>query len=132
MMIVPTFVAPSSIEGVGLFAEEPIARGTPIWVLNERFDLHFTQGELMALPRLQRAFVERYGYAHMRRAGVTVVEYDNGRFMNHAEDANTDFTDPEIGWAVKDIAAGEEITCNYADFEPGFAIQPGRRFVAAG
>lgn len=131
MMIVPTYAGPSAIEGVGLFAADPIARGTPIRVLNERFDLHFTTGELMALPRLQRAFVVRYGYSHMRRAGVIVVEYDNGRFMNDAEDTNTDFNDPDIGKAIRDIEAGEEITCNHADFEPDFAIQPSRRFTTA-
>ena len=129
-MIVPTFVGPSEIEGVGIFAVEPIAAGTPVWKLDERFDLLLKDAELHALPPLQREFVERYGYPHMTRSGITVLEFDHGRFMNHAGAPNTDFTDPETGWAIRDIAAGEELTCNYAEFDPAFVMQPGRRFAA--
>ena len=42
-----------------------------------------------------------------------MLEMDNGRFMNHWANRNTDFTDPVVGWAIRDIAEGEEITCNY-------------------
>jgi hypothetical protein len=59
-----------------------------------------------------------------------VVEFDNGRFMNHAQSPNTDFTDANVGWAIRDIAAGEELTCNYSEFDPSFAMEPGRLFVA--
>jgi SET domain-containing protein len=65
----------------------------------------------------------------MTREGITVLEFDNGRFMNHSDAPNTDFTDPDTGWAIRDIAAGEEITCNYRDFDPSFVMQPGRVFV---
>lgn len=71
------------------------------------------------------------GYPHMTRQGFTVLEFDNGRFMNHSPAPNTDFRDPETGWAVRDIAAGEEITCDYGEFDPGFVLQPGRNFVSA-
>jgi SET domain-containing protein len=131
MMIVPTYVGPSSIEGVGIFAAEDIRAGTPIWVLDETLDLLLTKKQLSNLPPLQHAFMERYGYPHMTRAGLTVLEFDNGRFMNHAASPNTDFRDPETGWAIRHIAAGEEITCNYAEFDPSFRMQPGRSFCAA-
>ncbi|MEE2795407.1 MAG: SET domain-containing protein-lysine N-methyltransferase [Pseudomonadota bacterium] len=130
MMIVPTFVGPSTIEGVGVFSAEAITSGTAVWTLDERFDQLFYLSEIEALPDVLKAFVERYGYPHMTRPGLTVVEFDNGRFMNHSESPNTDFTDPNIGWAVRDIAAGEELTCNYGEFDPGFVMQPGRAFVS--
>jgi SET domain-containing protein len=129
MMIVPAYVGPSAIEGVGIFATDPIVAGTAIWTLDERFDQLFHPSDLDAMNDLQRSFIERYGYPHMTRAGLTVVEFDNGRFMNHAEEPNTDFTDPNIGWAIRDIAAGDEITCDYREFDPSFVIQPGRRFL---
>ncbi|MBZ6377276.1 SET domain-containing protein-lysine N-methyltransferase [Pacificimonas flava] len=132
MMIVPTFVGPSSIEGVGLFAAAPIRAGQSIWQLDERFDLLLTPDDLAGLPDLQRSFVERYGYPHMTRPGLTVVEFDHGRFMNHSETPNTDFQHPETGYAIRDIAAGEELTCDYAEFDPGFAMQPGRSFFLNG
>lgn len=131
MMIVPTYVGPSVIEGVGVFAASPISSGSAIWQLSEALDLLLTDAQLAQLPPLQREFIERYGYPHMARAGLTVLEFDNGRFMNHDPQPNTDFTSADIGWAIRDIAAGEEITCNYGEFDPSFAMQPGRRFVTA-
>lgn len=129
MMIVPTYVGPSEIEGVGVFAAEPIPAGTAIWTLDERFDHLFNDGDLEGLAPLQQQFVERYGYPHMTREGITVVEFDNGRFMNHSQRPNTDFTDANVGWARRDIAAGEELTCDYSEFDPTFTMLPGRQFV---
>lgn len=131
MMIVPTYVGPSEIEGVGIFAASPIKAGDPVWILEEKFDLLLPIGELAALPELQRQFIERYGYPHMIRPGIIVLEYDNGRFMNHSDTPNTDFRNAEIAWAARDIAEGEELTCNYSEFDPSFAMQPGRVFVTA-
>ena len=130
-MTVPTFVGPSQIEGVGVFAAEPIAAGSTVWQLSEELDLLLDQAALARLPAVQRDFIARYGYPHMTRVGLTVLEFDNGRFMNHHPQPNTDFTSPELGWAIRDIAAGEEITCNYEEFDPGFEMQPGRSFVSA-
>lgn len=131
MMIVPTYVGPSPIEGVGVFAAEDIPAGAAIWILDDSLDLLLSEEQLARLPDLQRGFIERYGYPHMSREGLTVLEFDNGRFMNHADAPNTDFRDPETGWAIRDIAAGEEITCNYAEFDPTFVMQPGRNFCIA-
>ena len=131
MLLIPNYVGPSLIEGVGVFAAAPIARGTVIWKIDQRFDLVFAEADLAALESEQRGFVDRYGYSHTTRPGFLILELDNGRFMNHAEHPNTAFTDPVIGWAIRDIADGEEITCNYAEFEPSFEMMPGRRFTAA-
>ena len=38
MMLIRTYVAASAIEGVGMFAAEPIARGASIWRLEPDFD----------------------------------------------------------------------------------------------
>ena len=132
MMIVPSYVGPSTIEGVGIYAAAPIRAGDTIWILEERFDLLLPATELAALPELQRQFIERYGYPHMTRPGIVVLEYDNGRFMNHSDDPNTDFRNPDMAWAIRDIAEGEELTCNYAEFDPAFAMLPGRNFVPVG
>ena len=87
--------------------------------------------ELAALTELQSKFIERYGYPHMTRPGIIVLEFDNGRFMNHSDMPNTDFRNAEMAWATRDIDAGEEITCNYAEFDPSFEMQPGRNFIVA-
>jgi SET domain-containing protein len=131
MLLIPNYVGPSTIEGVGVFAAAPIKKGTAIWSLDDRFDQVLSAADVAALGDEQRRFVERYGYTHTTRPELIVLEMDNGRFMNHASQPNTDFTDPAVGWTIRDIAEGEEITCNYAEFEPGFEILPGRFFVPA-
>jgi uncharacterized protein len=128
MMLVPTYVAPSSIEGVGIFAAEDILAGAAIWRFDPAFERVFTPHEIARLEQVQRDYFQRYGYSHMTDRSLTVVEADNGRFMNHDEQPNTDFTRPDIGFAIVDIPAGTEITCDYAEFEPEFAMQPGRIF----
>ena len=129
MLLVPNYVGPSAIEGVGVFAAAPIRSGTVIWSFDDRFDHVLSAADVAVLEEEQRNFVERYGYQHTTRPGLIILELDNGRFMNHADDPNTEFTDPAIGWTIRDIAEGEEITCNYAEFEPGYAMLPGRFFV---
>lgn len=131
MLLIPNYVGPSAIEGVGVFAGAPVAKGTIIWTFDERFDRLLTAADIAELDEQQRSFVERYGYPHPPRPELTVLESDNGRFMNHSDSPNAQFTDPAIGWAIRDIAEGEEITCNYAEFEPDFSMLPGRNFVPA-
>ena len=132
MFLVPTYVGPSEIEGVGVFAAAQIPKGTRIWVLDENFDRVLTDAEIERLGEEQRAFVERYGYPHTTKPGLTILELDNGRFMNHSNAPNTDFRNPAFGVVIRDIAEGEEITCDYEEFAPGSEMLPGRRFVGNG
>jgi uncharacterized protein len=121
LLQVSTFIAASPIEGVGVFAAEPIRKGTMIWRSSDRFDLFIPMAEYRSAPRCVKQLYERYAYPSPDRPGFLVYEVDNGRFMNHADSPNTDFSGVG-GWAVTDIAAGEEITCNYAEFYENFEV----------
>ena len=131
MMLVPTYIAPSRIEGVGVFAEAAIPKGTLIWRLDPNLDRLIRRDEIASYPPLFQGFVERYGYPYPHDPEQLIVELDNGRFMNHSERPNTRFDDPDAGFTLRDIAAGEELTCNYAEFDSGFEMLPGRLFVSA-
>ena len=131
MMLVPTYVAPSEIEGVGVFAAEAISAGTRIWQLEPQLDRLIPAADVAGLPPVLQEFVERYSYPYPHDPSLLIVEVDNGRFMNHADAPNTIFSDPDAGFTLRDIAAGEELTCNYAEFDPAFEILPGRNFVIA-
>ena len=126
MLLVPTYVRPSCVEGVGVFAAQEIPAGTAIWRLDERFDRLIHQGEIADLPPSARQFIERYAYPYPHNPDLLVVELDNGRFMNHSQEPNTNFLDPDSGYTRRTIAADEELFCNYAEFDPGFAMLPGR------
>jgi hypothetical protein len=129
MMLVPTYVAPSPIEGVGVFAAAPIPSGTLIWQLAPALDRLIPKSEVASLPPLFQQFVERYSYPYPHDPERLIVELDNGRFMNHSEAPNTIFSDPDAGYTIRDVAQGEELLCNYAEFDPSFEILPGRLFV---
>lgn len=122
MLLIDTYVGPSPIEGVGVFAAEPIKAGQIIYRFEPEFDRLISPPEFDQLPEPIRRFVDRYTYPHPAQPGVLVLDADNGRHMNHSESPNTDFRDAIIGRAIRDIAPGEEITCNYAEFEPGFVM----------
>lgn len=131
MMLVPTYVAPSRIEGVGVFAAEDIEEGALIWQLAPGLDRLIRKDEIGTLPPLFQEFVERYGYPYPHDPETLIVELDNGRFMNHSATPNTRFSDPDAGFTTRRIAAGEELLCNYAEFDPAFEMLPGRLFVDA-
>ena len=121
MLTVSTYVAPSAIDGLGVFAGEFIPGGSLLWNLNPKFDIFIYQGETEGLPPHVQDFIARYSYPHLEMPGVLVVDSDNGRFMNHSLTPNTDFRMFDKGYALADIAQGEELTCNYYEFDPRFA-----------
>src|ERR1041385_8347547 len=121
MLLISTYLAQSSIEGIGVFAAEPVARGRLMWSLNTKFDVFVHPYEIEGLPPHMQDFIARYSYPHLEMPGVVIVDSDNGRFMNHSLSPNTDFRIFDKGYALIDIAAGDELTCNYHEFDPGFS-----------
>ena len=128
MLLVPTYVAPSAVEGVGVFALEDIPAGSKIWRLEPSLDRLILATEVDQQPESVRQFIERYAYPYPHDPNYLVVEVDNGRFMNHSDEPNTNFENPDAGYTRRAIAAHEELVCNYAEFDPGFEMLPGRLF----
>jgi SET domain-containing protein len=120
MLLISTYLAPSSIEGLGTFAAEPIVRGQLIWALNPKFDIFVDEREIEGLPAHMRDYIARYTYPHLEMPGVLILDSDNGKYMNHNLAPNTDFRIFDKGYALVDIAVGEELTCNYHEFDPTF------------
>lgn len=114
MLLVKTYLDRSPIAGVGLFAAEPIAEGTLVWKLSD-VDIVIHQRDLDAqeLTELQRAFFESHAY---KNGNTYYLCIDDARFMNHSHDANT-HEKGQSSIASRGIDAGEEITCNYGNFD---------------
>jgi SET domain-containing protein len=132
MMLVPTYLAPSPIEGLGVFTRVPIRQGDPVWRFDRNFDQVIAVAAIAAAPEHIREFMDRYSYPLLSDPqNFVVLDGDEGRFMNHADAPNCAFPDDgETGWALRDIAAGEELTCHYASFMIGeVAFQPPRHAV---
>jgi SET domain-containing protein len=120
MLLVSTYVAASDIEGVGVFAARPIAKGETIWRLEPDFDRLIPLDAYGAMSETKKELLDRYAYPSPDQPGFLVYEVDNGRFMNHADEPNTDFSTYGGGTATRDIAVGEELTCDYRQFHAGF------------
>src|SRR5690606_27693957 len=110
------------------FTDEPIRKGDLVWVYDDRIDRRITAAELAALPAAVRAWLRHYGYAELRDgARVVVLCGDHARHMNHAADPNLAEGADGTNVAARDIAAGEELTCNYYDFDLDAAEKLGPR-----
>lgn len=121
MLMVKTRLGMSQIEGLGLFADEDIPKGTVTWRFVIGFDQTFGAADIADLPETARLELMRYVYLHIR-TGKYVACLDNARFMNHCSNPNTAGVYPsenDEGYdiATRDIAKGEELTCDYALFD---------------
>lgn len=130
MMMVRCYLAPSTIEGLGVFCRDDIARGDRVWRYDRMLDISFPLTKLDQVEPHVAEFLDRYAYPDINRPGYLILECDEGRFMNHSEWPNLDFSDGVSGRAIVDIPAGTELTCNYADFLTGeIVMQPPRHIV---
>lgn len=120
MLLVPTRLAQSPIHGFGVFAVAPIAKGTAVWRFEPGLDMEFAPDVMERLPEHVRTFFAHYGYLD-RYLNRLILCFDDARFVNHSDMPNvgTDYArDPHgLDVALRDIAAGEELTMDYAGFE---------------
>ncbi len=124
MFLINTYIAKSDIEGVGVFAAEAIGKGQTISRFEPAFDRLVPTREYLAAPPHLKALLDRYAFPHPSDPDFIVYEVDNSRFVNHSDNPNTDYTNFEAGVALRDIAAGEELTCNYNDFFKDYEFLP--------
>jgi uncharacterized protein len=115
MIVVSTYLNKSEIHGFGVFAKEFIPKGSKVWEYNPTFDIRFTEEEFDALPLATRQEIEIHLY-QPESGGLLYYESTMGKYMNHSRDPNVDFRETGIGWATRDISAGEELTCDYRHF----------------
>ena len=97
--------------GSGVFATRRIPRGTITWAQCS-LDRVLTPAQVKDLGPAYHATIDRYAYQN--RAGDWVLCWDFGRFMNHSCDPAVLSPGFDIDVAVRDVEAGEQLTCDYA------------------
>jgi len=131
MMLVRAYLAPSAIEGLGVFSHDDIKKGDIVWRFDDRFDQLIKRATLDTIDDRTREFIDRYSYDMPHIPDCVALDADEGRFMNHSDVPNLDFTTTDVGVALMDIPAGTELTCDYREFTLGEVImQPPRHLVA--
>jgi len=125
MLLIDVYIDRSPIQGIGLFARNPVPVGTLIWKVDLRFDRLIPVADVEAASGAVRAHLDRYSYFRKNDTGHVLLEADDARFINHSDNPNSDFSEGDVAHALRDIAAGEEITCNYGAFH-SFELLPDR------
>lgn len=100
----------NDIVGHGLIAVEPIPAGTITWCLDP-LDIHLTNEDVATLGPLYHGTLDRYTWTD--RNGLRVLCWDAGRFMNHSCRPNSMSPGLSFEVAIRDIAVGEELVCDY-------------------
>lgn len=116
MFRIPTYVRTSELDGVGVFAAEPIPAGTRIWEFTEGVDLRMPPEMVEAIPEPLQTRIRKYCYLE-EDSGQYVLCGDNAKFMNHSFEPNCDDSSGAYTMALRDIEAGEELTCDYRLFD---------------
>ena len=98
--------------GLGLFATHTIPCGTITWA-RDPLDQVIPMSKWLKLPPLLQADIERHTWRN--EDGNAVLCWDLARFVNHSCNPNCLSTALGFEIAVRDIAAGEELTNDYAN-----------------
>ena len=105
---------PSDIAGRGLFALEPIAAGEVVAAKGGHI---VDTATMLALPeKLQNSEVQIADGLHL--VALTDEEYEPVMlFINHSCEPNVGFAGNVLLVTMRDVAAGEELTTDYALFD---------------
>lgn len=119
MLTIKTYLAPSSINGIGLFAAESIEKGAVVWRFEAGLDTYWRTQDADRCE-LHRQFLRHYSLIDK---GMFVLCGDSARFINHSDDPNTTMLDPSVDdtmIARRAIAPHEELTENYFETETDY------------
>lgn len=119
MLRVKTKVLSSPIHGLGLYADELIAKDTVLWSYDRDLDPVVPIErvvELCALNPVFADYVRHRGYEDKTLPGLVVFNLDNEQFKNDSTTPNTYVSAENETRASMDIQPGEELTVNYEHF----------------
>ena len=116
MLRVITILKHSAIHGIGLFAGEHIAKGTVTWEYDPEFDSAFSVEDVTRMPKPAQVPFWKYAYLD-KLLSKYVLCADDQRFINHSTVGYNIRSTPRQDVALCDIAEGEELLCNYNDYD---------------
>ncbi len=113
-MYVKTYVAPSKIAGVGVFALRDIGKGQRIYanIMTKVYSLPYKEFRNL-FPEVREKLLERWPQV-VNGSQFMFPETKIVAFMNHQEDCNYDAVNDVM---LKDVKVDEEITENYKVIE---------------
>lgn len=97
------FVAPSPIEGLGVFAKRMFKKGEVVLHWNPK---RLSEDEIESVSEEERRYINKL------EDGSSVLMQVPEKYVNHSDQPNTR-AEGESDIATKDISEGEEITSSY-------------------
>jgi hypothetical protein len=127
MLIIPTELCASAIHGLGVFTLTPIEQGRVVSRFMPPFDTEYPAELLACLSEPERRFLRHFSYLN-RFTGLYVLPGDHDRFMNHSDTPNVAMNPHGTAncLAVRSLAPGEELTCDYRTFDAEWEMKLGR------
>jgi hypothetical protein len=104
------FVSPEI--GYGVFAKAPIPRGTIVYAPDD-LDIKIRVDDDRVQDPLYERFIKRYA---ILEDGYYIICWDIGKYVNHCCNPNCMSTGYSFEIAIRDIAAGEQLTDEYGIF----------------
>lgn len=124
MFLVPVRLGLSPIHGFGVFAADPIPANTRVWEFTDGVDYRLPADVVERCPEPWKTDLLKYAYRDS--TGDYILCGDAARFMNHSDDPSCDDSGDLYTVSRIDIAAGQELTCDYRTFDldwPEYAHQ---------
>ena len=119
--MVKTRIGPSKTHGIGLFADQFIPKGTTTWRFMPGLDLIVPEDILLQMSEPARAQFLNYCYVD-KFTKHFILCFDDERFINHSKGPN--IGQSKVGneiegveMAFRDIQKGEELVCDYEEFD---------------
>lgn len=117
MLIIETILKEFPNKGIGLCSVHAMSEGTFVYEANSFFDVLVSKQEVDSMQKVPRDFIEEHCSFSKKRNGYWVC-VDNARFLNHSDTPNLKWLSGIHKYiTVRDISAGEELTCNYREFD---------------
>lgn len=114
MILIKTRLDKTQRGDLGLYAAEDVPKGTEVWKMDSFFDVTLENSFVESMTDEARMYVKKYSY--LTPKGVWIMHIDDARFLNHSDDPNlVDYEQTTV--ALRDIQAGEELTCDYYSFD---------------
>lgn len=125
MMLIKTYLAPDRYGGQGLFSHEDVQAKDVIFKFCFSKTRFISVNEYFSMDEAEKKDVEKHSYPCFAphddppMIGL-LLNLDNGKYMNHSDTPNTGHhpDNDELCIALRPIKQGEELTCNYNEFDP--------------
>ena len=117
MFVVETYLDKSEGKGIGVFSKNFIKKGELIWEFKPGLDIKIHVNDLPNLNGVHTETIDKYFW---KEGDYLFSSCDLSIFQNHSDNPNSVvFTENQM-IASRDINEGEEILCNYKEFDDLF------------